>query len=105
MESRLRLNELGVWRPLRRRRSGLIAQLVVSIGLGLALRYIVLIFFGGRSESFADYNSQVERDYGPISLTDKDLATILPLAFVSGCVAQIQRCNAIVTCWGVLTRC
>ena len=86
------LNELGIWRPLRRRRSGLIAQLVVSIGLGLALRYVVLIFFGGRSESFTDYNSQVERDYGPISLTDKDLATILiSLAVLVGIAALLQR--------------
>ena len=71
------LNELGVWRPLRRRGAGLVAQLVVSIGLALVLRYLVLIFFGGRSESFADYTAQVARDYGPFSLTDKDLSAIV----------------------------
>ncbi|MGH3888707.1 MAG: ABC transporter permease subunit, partial [Pseudonocardiaceae bacterium] len=60
-------NDLGIWRPMRRRRAGLIAQLVISIGLALALRYLVLIYFGGRSEAFADYTNQVERDYGIIS--------------------------------------
>ncbi len=71
------LNELGIWRPLRRRRCGLIAQLVVSIGLAIALRYLVLIYLGGRSESYTDYNNQIARSYGPIALTDKDLATIV----------------------------
>ncbi|MGH3796372.1 MAG: branched-chain amino acid ABC transporter permease [Pseudonocardiaceae bacterium] len=84
--------DLGIWGPMRRRRSGLIAQLIVSIGLGLALRYLVLIFYGGRSQSFADYTDQVERDYGIISLTDKDLATILiSLTVMIGLALLLQR--------------
>lgn len=86
------LNELGLWRPLRRRRVGLIAQLVVSIGLGIALRYGVLIFFGGRSEPFADYTSQIARSYGPIALTDKDLTTIVVSVLVMiGIALLLQR--------------
>nr|WP_255426500.1 branched-chain amino acid ABC transporter permease [Pseudonocardia sp. C8] len=69
-------NELGIWRRLRHRGAGLIAQLVVSIGLSIALRYLVLIFFGGRSESFTDYTAQTVRNYGPVALTDKDLSAI-----------------------------
>lgn len=69
-------NELGIWRRLRHRGAGLIAQLVVSIGLSIALRYLVLIVFGGRSESFTDYTAQTVRNYGPIALTDKDLSAI-----------------------------
>ena len=85
-------NELGIWRPLRRRRASLIAMLVVSIGLGIALRYLVLIFFGGRSESFADYNSQIARSYGPIALTDKDLATItISIVVMVGIALLLQR--------------
>ena len=85
-------NDLGIWRPMRMRRSGLVAQLIVSIGLAIALRYLVLIFFGGRSESFADYTNQVERDYGIISLTDKDLATIvISLAVMVGIALLLQR--------------
>jgi len=86
------LNELGIWRPLRRRRSGLIAQLVVSIGLAIALRYVVLIFFGGRSESFTDYTAQTARTYGPIRLTDKDLATIvISMVVMVGIALLLQR--------------
>ncbi|MGH3882201.1 MAG: branched-chain amino acid ABC transporter permease [Pseudonocardiaceae bacterium] len=85
-------NDLGIWRPMRRRRAGLVAQLVISIGLALALRYLVLIYFGGRSEAFADYTNQVERDYGIISITDKDVATIaISLAVLIGIALLLQR--------------
>ena len=85
-------NDLGLWRPMRLRRSGLIAQLIASIGLALVLRYLVLIFFGGGSEAFADYGGQVERDYGIIRLTDKDLATIIiSLAVMVGIALLLQR--------------
>jgi len=84
-------NELGIWRRLRRRGAGLIAQLVVSIGLGIALRYLVLIFFGGRSESFADYTAQTVRNYGPIALTDKDLSAIIVSVVVLLAVALLLQ--------------
>jgi branched-chain amino acid transport system permease protein len=84
--------DLAIWRPMRRRRAGLVAQLVLSIGLALALRYVVLIYFGGRSESFADYTNQVERNYGLISITDKDLATIvISVAVLVGVALLLQR--------------
>ncbi|MGH3752039.1 MAG: branched-chain amino acid ABC transporter permease [Pseudonocardiaceae bacterium] len=84
--------DLCIWRPMRQRRAGLIAQLVISIGLALVLRYLVLIYFGGRSEAFADYTSQVERDYGIISITDKDVATIvISLAVLVGIALLLQR--------------
>jgi branched-chain amino acid transport system permease protein len=85
-------NDLAIWRPMRRRRAGLISQLVISIGLALALRYLVLIYLGGRSESFADYTNQVERNYGFIRITDKDLATIvISLAVLIGISLLLQR--------------
>jgi neutral amino acid transport system permease protein len=86
------LNELGIWRPLRRRGAGLVAQLVVSIGLAIALRYLILIFFGGRSEAFADYTAQVARNYGPIAITDKDLsAIVISLLVMLGIALLLQR--------------
>ncbi|MGH4013091.1 MAG: branched-chain amino acid ABC transporter permease [Pseudonocardiaceae bacterium] len=86
------LNNLAVFWPMRRRRTGLIAQLIASIGLAIALRYLVLIFFEGRSRTFADYTSQVERDYGLIRITDKDLATIvISLVVLVGIALLLQR--------------
>ena len=41
--------ELGVWRPLRRRKTSLTSMMIVSIGIALAARYLFLFFFGGGS--------------------------------------------------------
>ena len=71
------LNELGIWRPLRRRGTGLVAALVVSIGLSLAARYLIQTFYGGRSNAYIDYQSQRARDYGLLTLTDRDLYSII----------------------------
>lgn len=65
-------NDLVVWRPLRRRRSGLIAMLVVSIGLGLVLRYLLLLVAGGDRQSY-DAAAQSAVDFGPVSVTPRDL--------------------------------
>jgi neutral amino acid transport system permease protein len=68
--------DLGLWRPLRRRRTGLIAMLVVTIGLALLMRYIFLYQFGGRNRPYADYQIQTGIGVGPISIVPKDLVSI-----------------------------
>jgi neutral amino acid transport system permease protein len=67
------LLDRGLWRPLRRRGTGLIAALVVSIGLALTLRYIYLYFFGGSSRSYAQYATQQPLTLGPIDIPPRDL--------------------------------
>ncbi|MGY1712487.1 carboxypeptidase regulatory-like domain-containing protein [Geodermatophilus sp. SYSU D00758] len=71
------LNELALWRPLRRRGTGLVAALVISIGLSLLLRYLYQIIYGGRSNAYADYRGQRAVDYGPFTMTNADLASIV----------------------------
>lgn len=84
------LNELVVWRPLRNKRSGLIAMLVVSIGLGLAMRYTLLLIIGGDRE-FYDVPSQTVVDLGPISMTPRDLQAMgLCLAVLVGVALMLQ---------------
>jgi branched-subunit amino acid ABC-type transport system permease component len=86
------LNELGLWRPLRRRGTGLVAALVVSIGLSLTLRYLILIFYGGRSNPYADYQSQRAVDYGLFNLTNRALSSIVISVVVLMLVAvMLQR--------------
>ena len=63
----------GLWQPLRRRGTGLIAMLVVSIGLGLLVRYVFLYFFGGDTEQFRQYAGQAGLVFGPITITPKSL--------------------------------
>jgi branched-chain amino acid transport system permease protein len=85
-------NELGLWRPLRRRGTGLVAALVVSIGLSLAMRYLIQTFYGGRSSAYIDYQSQRARDYGILTLTDRDLySIIISVVVLVGVAVMLQR--------------
>ena len=63
----------GIWRPLRRRQTGLIAMLVVSIGLAFVLRHIVLLFFGGSRLAYADFNLQTAMNFGLIRIQPIEL--------------------------------
>jgi branched-chain amino acid transport system permease protein len=65
-----------LWRPLRKRGTGLIAMLVVSIGLALFLRYFFLYLFGGSSQPFRAYESQSPIDLGPIDITPRALISM-----------------------------
>lgn len=86
------LNELGLWRPLRRRGTGLVAALVVSIGLSLAVRYLIQTIYGGRSNPYVDYQSQRARDYGAFALTDRDLySIIISLVVLLAVAVMLQR--------------
>lgn len=69
--------DLGLFRPLRKRGTGLIALLVVSIGLSIVIRYIFLLGFGGRTRPYADYAIQRGLAFGPISIAPKDLTVVL----------------------------
>lgn len=68
--------EVGLWRPLRRRHVGVVTALVVSIGLALFLRHLLLFVFGGARRPFTDYQVQETLDLGPLAIAPKDLWTI-----------------------------
>jgi branched-chain amino acid transport system permease protein len=65
-----------LWRPLRHRGTSLISMLVVSIGLSLFIRYVVLYTFGGRPRALADYAVQAPYEWGGITVVPKDLWAI-----------------------------
>jgi branched-chain amino acid transport system permease protein len=84
--------ERGLWRPLRRQGMGLVAMMVVSIGLGLLLRNVLLYFFGGSSRPYADYFGQRALEWGPISIAPRDLVSIVISVVVLIAVAlALQR--------------
>lgn len=88
------LSDLGIWRPLRRRKTGLIAMLVVSIGLSIFFRYLFLYQFGGRTRPYGDYNRQRALELGPVSVVAKDLWSIalsLTVLLVVGLLLQRTR--------------
>ncbi len=47
-----------LWAPLRNRGTGLIAMMIVSIGLSIFVRYTYLFFFGGNTRTYRDAQGQ-----------------------------------------------
>lgn len=84
--------ERGLWRPLRRKGMGLIAMMVVTIGLGLLIRNVLLYFFGGGSRPYADFFGQRAWEWGPVSIAPRDVAAIVISALVLlGVALALQR--------------
>jgi branched-chain amino acid transport system permease protein len=65
-------NDAAIWKPLRRRGTGLIAAMIVSIGLGIFLRYLFLFKFTGNTRQYPDYQGQKGISLGPIDLAAND---------------------------------
>ncbi|WP_245657237.1 branched-chain amino acid ABC transporter permease [Herbidospora mongoliensis] len=64
------------WGQLRRRKTGLISMMIISIGLALFLRALLLFLFGGGGESYDQYVAQAGIQIGPISATPKSLVAM-----------------------------
>jgi branched-chain amino acid transport system permease protein len=75
-----------IWRPLRNRKTGLIAMMIVSIGLAVFLRYTYLYIFGGGRRSFREYTIQTGLEIGPVTLAPRDLASMVVGVVVLGLV-------------------
>lgn len=85
------LQDRFFWRWLRKRGTGLIAMLVVSIGLGIFLRYVYLFFFGGKTQQFASYSGQAGLAIGPVDITPKALiGALVAVAFLTGTVLWLR---------------
>lgn len=67
------LQNRGIWRPLRDRGTGLVAMLVISIGVGFALRYAFLFQIGGDRRSFDGFQNQSPLEIGPLRVVPRDL--------------------------------
>ncbi|HYJ67140.1 MAG TPA: branched-chain amino acid ABC transporter permease [Nocardioidaceae bacterium] len=83
--------DAGLWRPLRRRGTGLIAMMIVSIGLGLFLRNVYQYLFGADSHNYTQYATVAPWTIGPIDLTPKD--------FIAGvlCIVILVAVSLVVT--------
>lgn len=80
------LQEVGLWRPLRRRSTGLVSLIVVSIGLSFVIRYGILVVFSGLPRPYRNYAIQDDMQFLGITTVPKNLAiigfTIVVLALV-----------------------
>lgn len=72
-----------IYAPLRRRGMPIISQMVISIGLALATRYMLSVIFGASAKQYSQYTSQRPTVHlGPVDLRPKDLV-ISAIAFVA----------------------
>jgi neutral amino acid transport system permease protein len=65
-----------IWKPLRRRRVGLIPLMIVSIGLSITMRYIYQMFYGGSTQQLPGATIPADIRIGPISLSWIDVASM-----------------------------
>jgi branched-chain amino acid transport system permease protein len=68
--------DAGIWRPLRRKGLGLVQVMIVSIGLSLALRYVIQMFIGGRTQQLPGAVTETIPGLGPIRLTVTDVISM-----------------------------
>ena len=59
------LQDAAIWKPLRKRRLGLNQTMIVSIGFSMAIRYVLLIVFGGDTKDLGGESLSVQ--LGPIN--------------------------------------
>lgn len=69
--------EVGLWKPLRARYTGLIQMFIVSIGVSLLLRHLILVVFGSRRLRYNAYTVQQTLSIGPVSIAPRDAVVVL----------------------------
>ncbi len=65
-----------LWRPLRRKRVGVVQLMIVSIGLSLAMRYIFQFFIGGGTTQLP-LAAEPKMTFGPIQLSWIDIGSLI----------------------------
>ena len=86
------LQDKYLWKPLRRRGTGLIAMLVVSIGFAIFLRYFFLFIFGGDTRQLPQYAGQAGLELGLVNITPKSILTSATgVLFIIGATLWLLR--------------
>lgn len=70
------LLDAALWRPLRRRRTGIVQLMIVSIGLSLAARYTFQYFIGGSTSQLPGADMRPIPLFGSVSLNVIDMISV-----------------------------
>ena len=68
--------DMGLWRPLRKRRVGIVQLMIVSIGLSLAMRYVFQFFVGGGTLQLPGASAPKIQLFGAVQMSAIDMASI-----------------------------
>jgi len=86
------LQDRLLWKPLRKRGTGLIAMLVVSIGFAIFIRYVFLFIFGGFTRQLPQFAGQVGLEIGLVNITPKSIiSTSVGLLLLAGATFWLLR--------------
>ncbi len=87
------VTEVGIWRPLRKRRTGQFQLLVISIGLSIVIRQVLRIWFGASDRRYRQYSVQrTSWELGPFRVTPLDVAlVVICLVTLVGVALMLQR--------------
>jgi branched-chain amino acid transport system permease protein len=81
-----------IYSPLRKRKIGLVSQMVVTVGVAIVLKNIFLRILGGRTKVFASFNNQACNQVGPICITTRDFTTsMISLVLLVGVALALQK--------------
>ena len=81
-----------LWRPLRHRGTGLIAMMIVSIGLSIFLRNVYLYVAGADNHKYTQFATVEPWHIGWIDITSKDvLVTLVAVATLLVATQALQR--------------
>ena len=81
-----------LWKPLRKRGTGLIAMMIVSIGLAILLRNLYLFFYGGEKKAYDEFVGLAGINFGPVALTPSDLVAVaIAVIALAVVVIGVQR--------------
>lgn len=69
------IQDWGLWGPLRRKGTGLITMMIISIGVAMLIRFATLFFVGGERRLYTQYVGQDPWDFGWLVITPKEVYT------------------------------
>lgn len=68
--------DAGIWRPLRRRGTGLVQMMILTIGFSLAVRFVYQFFIGGSTYQLPGGTGPKHQLIGPIRLSTLDMVSM-----------------------------
>ncbi|MFG3339055.1 SpaA isopeptide-forming pilin-related protein [Glycomyces sp. NPDC048151] len=69
------VQDWGLWSRLRKRGTGLVSMMIISIGVALLIRNAILFFVGGERQRYNEYVGQQPWDFGWLVVTPKEVIT------------------------------
>jgi branched-chain amino acid transport system permease protein len=85
------VQDAGIWNPLRKRRVGTTQQMIVTIGLSMALQYTYQFFFGGGALRIVTTNPTMV-NLGPVRISTTSLwSLVIAVAVLAGVAYFLLR--------------